>query len=243
MVRPLSAAELLQAWEEGSALSPLERPLALLAQACPEATRAELSGLSIGERDARLLTLRELTFGRQLTAVAGCPECAQRLELKMAVSDITIAPPADQEELLEVELDGYQVSFRLPTSADLIAIAGRGDSGASGSELLAACIVSASYRGRCRSAGKLPGKVVEQITAEMARADPQAEVKLNLCCPACRHQWHALFDIASYLWIELEAWAHRTLQQVHLLASAYGWSEAEILAISPRRRQLYLNWT
>jgi hypothetical protein len=243
MVRPLSAAELLQVWEEGSALSPLERPLALLAQACPEATRAELSGLSIGERDARLLDLRELTFGRQLTAVAGCPECDQRLELKLAVSDIIVPRPTDTDGVLSIEIEGYQISFRLPTSADLIAIAGQADSDAKGSQLLAACIVSARFRGRRRSAGKLPKKVLERIVAEMAWADPQAEVMLNLSCPTCRHHWQAQFDIASYLWTELEAWAHRTLQQVHMLASAYGWSEAEILAISPRRRQLYLNWT
>lgn len=32
------------------------------------------------------------------------------------------------------------------------------------------------------------------------------------------------------------------LYDVHLLAQAYGWSEASILAMSPKRRQTYLDW-
>ena len=37
-----------------------------------------------------------------------------------------------------------------------------------------------------------------------------------------------------------DAWALRTLAEVHRLASAYGWREQDILALSPARRQLYL---
>ena len=39
---------------------------------------------------------------------------------------------------------------------------------------------------------------------------------------------------------EIDAWARTILYQVHLLASVYGWSESEILALSPWRRHLYL---
>jgi hypothetical protein len=74
----------------------------------------------------------------------------------------------------------------------------------------------------------------------MVQADPQADVQLALTCPACGHQWEATFDIASFFWSEIDSWAHRILREVHTLASAYGWREADILAMSPQRRQLYL---
>ena len=32
----------------------------------------------------------------------------------------------------------------------------------------------------------------------------------------------------------------RTLNEIHLLASAYGWSEGEILSLTAKRRRLYL---
>ena len=74
----------------------------------------------------------------------------------------------------------------------------------------------------------------------MAQADPQADVQLALSCPACSHQWQSVFDIVSFFWSEMNAWAYRILREVHILASAYGWREADILAMSPYRRQLYL---
>jgi hypothetical protein len=74
----------------------------------------------------------------------------------------------------------------------------------------------------------------------MSRADPQADVRLALTCPACRHQWRSIFDIVTFFWIELDVWARRTLRDVHALARAYGWREADILALSPQRRQCYL---
>ena len=74
----------------------------------------------------------------------------------------------------------------------------------------------------------------------MAAADPQADVELALSCPACGHAWPAAFDIASFLWTEVDAWARVLLHEIHALASAYGWREADILALSPRRRRAYL---
>jgi hypothetical protein len=46
--------------------------------------------------------------------------------------------------------------------------------------------------------------------------------------------------VVSFFWMEVESWAYRILRQVHALASAYGWSEGDILAMSPWRRQFYL---
>jgi hypothetical protein len=50
-----------------------------------------------------------------------------------------------------------------------------------------------------------------------------------------------LFDIVSFFWTELSAQAKRLLREVHTLARGYGWREADILAMSARRRQLYLD--
>jgi hypothetical protein len=83
--------------------------------------------------------------------------------------------------------------------------------------------------------------VVSLIAEGMAQADPQAMVQLSLTCPACGQRWLAAFDIAAYLWAEVDDWAKRTLRDVHVLASAYSWREADILALSPTRRRLYLD--
>lgn len=84
----LSAAELLDAWELGLTQPSLQRALTLLAAATPDIRLESLYDLSIGERDARLLTLREHTFGPQLDSLTTCPGCNERLELTFDVSDI-----------------------------------------------------------------------------------------------------------------------------------------------------------
>ena len=55
-----------------------------------------------------------------------------------------------------------------------------------------------------------------------------------------RASWQLTLDIVSFLWSEISSLAKRHLREVHTLAWAYGWSEADILAMSPARRQFYL---
>jgi hypothetical protein len=81
---------------------------------------------------------------------------------------------------------------------------------------------------------------MDEIVGHMAQADPQADVQLALCCPRCSHEWQEVFDIVSFFWSEISAWTARILREVHTLACAYGWREADILAMSPGRRQCYL---
>jgi hypothetical protein len=48
------------------------------------------------------------------------------------------------------------------------------------------------------------------------------------------------FDIVTFLWREIENLAGHLLRDVHTLASAYGWRESDILALSAARRDFYL---
>jgi hypothetical protein len=274
-MHPLTASELLQVWEQGQNWRPFERALLLLAAACPESPPEALTRLSIGQRDARLLTLREWTFGPQLVSLAACPKCGALLDLNFSVDEIRVNPsdsfssspaplppegPGDlgQGEGLALELSGYHVRFRLPDSQDLEAIAARapsvGDVQQARNLLFERCLLAVRRNGRPAEASssepspdslpsspsELPPQVVEAVLERMAQADPQADVNLSLECPACNHQWQAAFDILAFFWKEIEAWAGRILSEVHILASAYGWDEADILALSSLRRQAYL---
>ena len=87
---------------------------------------------------------------------------------------------------------------------------------------------------------RLPAAVLQAVAAAMAAADPQGDVELALRCPACGHVWPAAFDIGSFFWAEVDAWARVLLSEIHTLASAYGWREADVLALSPWRRRCYL---
>jgi hypothetical protein len=88
--------------------------------------------------------------------------------------------------------------------------------------------------------GDLPEAVVQELSGRLARADRQADIALDLRCPECAGSWSATFDIAAFLWAEISVRAKQLLGDVHALAWAYGWSEADILAMSDARRQCYL---
>ncbi|HZD11184.1 MAG TPA: phage baseplate protein [Candidatus Binatia bacterium] len=236
-MRPLSAAELLAVWEKGLAAPAAERALLLLAAAYPDEAPQDLAQLSVGQRDGRLLALRATQFGEQLDCMVPCPGCGEQLELSFDIASIRTAPPPKQRRTIRLRRKGYDVRFRLPNSLDLLALE-PGDEAQM--TLLQRCLRSANLQGESISPGDLPDTIIRAIVARMAQADPQAEIQVALSCPACEHEWLSLFDIVSYLWSEINTWAMRLLQDIHQLAMAYGWREADILALSPWRRRIYL---
>ena len=243
-MRGLTAAELLAAWEQGVGQPPFRRALILLTAAHPECSGEQLARLSIGRRDARLLALRERTFGGELVSVATCSACGEQLEFTFNAAEIRVASPAaegEEPEALSLKLNGYDILFRLPDSTDLAAIAEVNEPAASQRLLHQRCIRAATVEGAAVNISDLPADVLAAVAARMEEADPQANVQLNLSCVRCGGQWQAVFDIESFFWAEITRWAERLLSDVHHLARAYGWREADILALSPARRAAYLS--
>lgn len=239
-MRALSASELLDVWERGRPLGPVGRALTLLTSACPESSADELASLSIGRRDADLLTLREETFGSEMAGVAACPQCREQLELSFSVAQIRVNSASQTGQAFAVTADGYDLQARPPSSLDLEAIGEQTDAGLRRNMLLEQCLIAAYRNGKSIPANKLPASAFRAVEEGMAQADPQASISLAISCPNCDHRWQGDFDILSFFWSEIEAWAARILYEVHILASAYGWRENDILALSQRRRQIYL---
>ncbi|MFB7469396.1 hypothetical protein [Kitasatospora sp. NPDC056184] len=231
-------AALLATWEAGLAAGRTGRALLLHTVARPGAATAELLAVPLGERDAALFGLRAALFGERLTMRIGCPDCPEEMEAAFDAGQLTgAAPPATGP--LRVELDGWRVAFRPATPGDLAA-AEQAPAERARAVLLERCVLTAEHGGEPVAARQLPEPVQRRMAEAAAAADPCADVRLNLSCPACGRPTLAELDIASYLWEELDDWARATLLDVHLLATAYGWSEAEILALSPLRRRYYL---
>lgn len=236
-----SAVELLTVWERGLAESPVRRALLLLGTAVDDRPPERLGELSLGQRNARLLALRTELFGSRFASLAECPACAQPVEMQFDATDIQATPAREPDGAYTLRVDGYEATFRLPTSRDLDHLDAAADVSVNRRHLLARCIRTARQGPEELDPLDLPEAVVRAIGERMAQEDPPASLELALCCPACQHQWQAPLDIVAYLWSELHAWALRMLHQIHTLAAAYGWREADILALSPTRRQAYLD--
>ncbi len=239
-MRPLFAPDILKVWEQGQAQHQLDKALTLLFAAFPDATRDKLAALSIGQRDAYLLTLRELTFGPKLNCFAECPACKEQLEFAMRTADIRLLSlPGEKKQELEID-EALVLRYRMPNSLDLAAVAGCGDADTARDLLIQRCVVQVIRDSAPIDYNELPAEAKEKLAAHMAEQEPQADVMLDLHCPACGHQWQTIFDIVSFFWAELNAEARRLLYDVHALALAYGWRESDILSMSDTRRQFYL---
>jgi len=240
-----STQDLLAAWERGRADPRLtSRALELLSTAYADIPRGALAQLSIGERDRLLLSLREQLFGSRFAAVTVCPQCGARLEMEFDAESIcTASQPGDETrdtEPLRLHHADYAVRFRLPNGLDLASLPPAAPPDQSRRLLAERLVLHAAHGDHEIGAQDLPEDVLRALDARLAEADPQGEVQLNLVCAECRREWQAVFDIVSFLWSEVDAWALRLLRDVHELARAYSWREADILALSSWRRQCYL---
>jgi hypothetical protein len=231
---------LLEVWERGAACAWPARGLLLLSQAVPHPDLDTLARLTIGQRDAHLLSLRETLFGSRFECLTHCTRCDALVELDFQANEIRAAhAKTDQSHCIETK--DCNVTFRLPDSTDLLAIQEESDAEHATQVLLTRCVLEASEHGKRRTASDLSKDTISSIVGRMSELDPQAEVMLDLVCPNCTVRWQTPFDIVSHLWSELDAWARSLLRDVHALAGHYGWSESAIVAMTPQRRRLYLD--
>jgi hypothetical protein len=235
----LSASQMIGLWERGAGQHPVDRSLTLLAAACPEFTPEQLWEFRIGRRDVCLLRLRERIFGPTMDATAKCPQCGETVEFTLRTADLDVDSAA-VEQPQELEEGEITVRFRLPNSSDLAAISRRSGVADARQALLKRCVIEASIDGALVDSEALSEQVVLKLAARLAEGDPQGDLTLDLKCVECGHPWQIGFDIAAFLWTEIDALAKRLLSEVHILARAYGWSEADVLAMGAARRHFYL---
>jgi len=236
----LSAAVTLDLWETGAGLGPVERSLALAAAADPAARDAyDVARLPLGRRDARLLRLHAALGGWTLEATAPCPACGEPAEFAVDARAL-LAQAGETSPPAPVEAGGFVVAWRPPDSRDVAAAADAGDAPAAERVLLERCVTAATGPDGDVDPTALPQEVRDALTRAMGEADPLAEVLVNVACPACESAFAADLDVAGFVWAEVHAHAQRLLREVDVLARAYGWTEAEVLALSDRRRAEYL---
>ncbi|MCP5099047.1 MAG: phage baseplate protein [Chloroflexi bacterium] len=235
----LIADDLLTIWEQGVGQPLWQRALLILQIAFPEFSQTQLAEAPIGQRDGLLLAVREQLFGSNLEAVVDCPQCKRPLDLQFSTTDIRVNAEQDLALPLITAIDDFELQFRLPNSIDLASLAANSPQ-THKAQLLNRCLLDITRNGEHFQLDDLPNSVITHLLQIMSTHDPQAEVLLNLTCPDCEYQWAAIFDILTFLWREVQTGALKLLREVHLLASAYGWHEADILQMSAWRRQFYL---
>lgn len=224
----LSNSQLLDLWENGAKLHPLDRGLLALTMTHPEEAAEALADWTLGRRNRALLELHARLFGERLQAWAGCATCGEKMEISLDWRAFIEGSAA--EDTITIGND----RFRLLTSRDLAEAARQADIDSAALCLVRRCALdSADFQ-------TWSSEEIEQLGDRLAAADPLAEIRLALVCPACQAESTETIELTTFLWTEIEACAKALLWEVHIIASAYGWTEDEIFRLSPGRRAHYV---
>jgi hypothetical protein len=224
----LSDAELLAAWDIGSARGPIDRALLLLWAAGDR--EGDLASIPLAARDRRLLRLRAASFGDRMDCLADCPACGASVEGTTSAEALAAALP--EATATEVHVGPHRIALRPLDSADLAAAARCTDVGDA-----EALLLERSLAGTPPDLGPEERRRLADAIAARAEA---AELALAMECPDCGNAWTEVLDVARFVWEEIEAAALRLMAEVAELARVFHWSEAEVLALGPRRRRAYL---
>jgi len=223
--------DVLTLWERACNAGPLARDDALLGDEAPA---------SLAARNAALLSLRARLFGPAQRVRAVCPACDAALEFVIDCDELarTLQPTADACGVHDLHRDGYRIAYRLPDIDDWRAAAASSEFVPS---FMQRCILRCERDdGAPCTPASLPSAVTDALSYALEALEPGACIDFDLRCPECAEQWSAPMDCATVLYGELRARAEDLLVEVDALARAYGWSEPQVLALSPTRRAAYL---
>jgi hypothetical protein len=186
--------------------------------------------LPAGDAETLLMLLRRALLGEMIVADVRCPSegCGARIDVSFAVGDYlrnytprAAGEPPDEEGWFT----SGRAAFRLPTLRDQIETSRRP---AADRALLRRCVRNAE------------GSALRKIVSLMEKIAPTVSGYVGGTCPECGACVEVYFDVARFVLQELRGLAVEVYDHVHLLASQYGWSEAEILALPRSRRAAYV---
>jgi hypothetical protein len=167
-------------------------------------------------------------------AVCPAPQCGKRVDVTFSIGDYLDhhRPRAFRGATPEpggagwLALSGTEVRFRVPTIGDLVAA-------------LAAADPEETLARQCVRPDRVPAAVARRIDRALAALAPSLASEVTGRCPECGRPFSLRFEPISYALAELREAAAGVHEQVWLLASAFGWREAEILRMPRRRRAVY----
>jgi hypothetical protein len=232
----LTAADVLALWERAVGRPPADRAL-VLAAGFSGVTSASAAGLTVGDCDRRLMAAHRGLFGRRVTGRADCPACGEQLELELDLGELDVPPAAPAGPLA---VGGCDVEWRLPSAGDVADVARISPRDAAQDALVGRCVTRITRGGEPVAPTEWPAELTNALAEAVSATDPLTDLGLELMCVRCGHGWLVGFDPAAFLWTELDTLARRLFGEVHRLATAYGWCEADILTMSSARRATYL---
>jgi hypothetical protein len=213
----------LSLWEDGARLSPLDRAVRLAAMIGGTSVD-DAADLPISARDRLLLSELQRLGGGSVAVIATCPACATVHEADVALTPLLQSRDAAAPR---VAIGGRRRAIRAPSSRDLAAAM----TGDALNGLASLCCTPPE--------DELSTDEVAKVEDALERAFPLLNILIAMRCDDCATGFAQRLDPVPLLWSHIVRLAGQALADVDLLARTYGWTEAEVFALSPARRRHY----
>jgi len=192
----------------------------------------DVGQLPVGDLDAIIVELRRRSLGDSIVSEAACVACGSRVDVAFDLasylqhcrprpSRVAVATSDPQWWALR----SGQLEFRLPRVADVMEASGSPDPKM---RILERCLCGITTPASVRSAERA-----------MAVLGPTLLSQVSGLCPECGAPTELSFDAREFCLQELRSLASGVIEETHLLAWAYHWSERDILALASWRRRAY----
>jgi hypothetical protein len=206
----MTPSEVLELWDAGEAVTPLERAVLLLERTWP--SPAPFGDWTLGEVNAGLLRFRCAAWSAEWDCLTACPDCHETAEIRLEIPALLDGDPAAEGD---AEPPGRLSG---PRVRELLALHATGPV----------------------DGGRIAALLAASADASAAREDRLATISVGTTCPACGTSFRARMNVIQMVWTEFVARARVLLHEVAELASAFGWREADVLALPASRRARYL---
>lgn len=196
----------------------------------------ELWALEIGQRTAWMLRIAIRSGAQSLVFRARCDAagCGEPIELELPIDELLSLDSRDAS-VLAVDLEERRVTIRRPTGVDQLAWAHASFDDLRQATFTVASSLLLDEGGSISSEAEL--RAIEDALTEH---DPLAHYTVSSVCPSCASHTQYDIDLTALAVEWLSVARSRMIETVHALARYYHWTEADIFAVAPWRREHYL---
>lgn len=192
---------------------------------------------SVPDRQFLMLRLAALITGERVWLKVECGHCHSLFDVEVFRSELPVKEAGEGYPGVSVKLDEMVVEAKVPTGRDQEGLGDLDDHDAT-LRLLQSCIESVDGQPPSEDFfGQLSKREVTLIDEALDEMAPAVCDRLVSNCPECQQQQIVPLDHSGS--IEVDEYAF--YDEIHTLASAYHWSESDILDLPLATRQRYLD--
>jgi len=206
-----------------------------------EPTPDRIDALSIGDRQFLTQQLAVLQGLNEVWMSTVCRRCGESFDFLIRFSELPVKEAGPGFPFVQVTTSLGEACWRVPTGADQKVLASllEGEDGPRG--LVDRCLVAVSDLGEQADwapwLADLSQEDVKHIEAALEEVAPEVTAEVQVSCIACGQNHRVEIDPYFGLYYKNKD----ITTEIHLIASNYHWSEADILSLSQGRRQRYLH--